>query len=765
MGQLHVLIENDRLLTPGSHNVPIPTIETGPEKGDSPHLPERPGGSFAQMGTVPFFRMGRRYAVIENAGRDEVAVESNNLREMEPLGNRQKEWTALRGILGREPTMAYLVVTDAREPRLAFHTESHATVTTVKAHIGLSETTLMVDDNGAYRGQVVLRMDNATEQFLEIRLPEGARLWTARVAGEAVKPTDLPGATSLRDVRIPLIKTACGDLYYEVVLKYGGKMPALGTVGSVEFPLVRCMNITPDLSQVRLFVPADNQWFDFGGTMRVAEEADLRADYLKFQTKQAEQNLEALRRGDKWTKICAETSLKAQQGVVQEYRSSISLQDSNGYLQSELAANDSANKEAVQEIEKQEKAPAEGEVQYNRERLNMVYQAQQTSRARNVVNDVGSNWGDTVEQKPAADTTRQFNEAWIKQNSLRPPIIVQEEEEKIEGQKAGVAYFGRRIAFGHGGGQGKANVVANAANAPQQPSAAQVFHVAPQSSTQGMPQIGDFAAAVQPQGNNYQYQQAGQYDNQSQTVQSLRSDNNSEALQRYQVRRNQQLGLAGAYTKGMPDVSFMGSGQDQGRQGLPPAPQTVAPLLGVAPPEGPAARSDKAADGRRNGPVEYPMPPTAAEKPAPTAGEATLPGLDEPTLEAKAKAVQQADAGLASLDFELPSGDPSRWTLYRFTTPRGDEQISIRNISNDLARRLVEIVIVAAALLVLWIVVGMVRRGRFHWLKNPVAATLLLSFGVLSLCGGLLPIVGVVALVAGFGVLIQRWTSPPVTNI
>ena len=30
----------------------------GPEKGDSPHLPERPEGCFAQMGTVPFFRPG-----------------------------------------------------------------------------------------------------------------------------------------------------------------------------------------------------------------------------------------------------------------------------------------------------------------------------------------------------------------------------------------------------------------------------------------------------------------------------------------------------------------------------------------------------------------------------------------------------------------------------------------------------------------------------------------------------------------------------------
>ena len=266
----------------------------------------------------------RRYAVIENAGRDEVVVEPDNAaRRWSRLSNRQKEWATLRDILGREMTMAYLVATDAREPRLAFHTESHAAVTTVKARIGLAETTLVVDDNGAYRGQLILRMDNATEQFLEIRLPEGARLWTARVAGDAVKPTNVPGAASPASVRIPIIKTARGDLYYDVVLKYGGKMPALGAIGTVEFPLIRCRNITPDLSQVRLYVPADNQWFDFGGTMRrVGEEADLQAGYIKFQTKQTGQIVEALRQGDKWTKIRAETSLKAQQRQMEEYQSS-----------------------------------------------------------------------------------------------------------------------------------------------------------------------------------------------------------------------------------------------------------------------------------------------------------------------------------------------------------------------------------------------------------------------------------------------------------
>ena len=66
----------------------------------------------------------------------------------------------------------------------------------------------MLDANGAYRAQVVLHVDNTTEQFLEIRLPEGAELWTARVAGEPVKPTTMPGAADPQRVRIPLIKTA-----------------------------------------------------------------------------------------------------------------------------------------------------------------------------------------------------------------------------------------------------------------------------------------------------------------------------------------------------------------------------------------------------------------------------------------------------------------------------------------------------------------------------------------------------------------------------
>jgi uncharacterized membrane protein len=86
----------------------------------------------------------------------------------------------------------------------------------------------------------------------------------------------------------------------------------------------------------------------------------------------------------------------------------------------------------------------------------------------------------------------------------------------------------------------------------------------------------------------------------------------------------------------------------------------------------------------------------------------------------------------------------------------------VRNVSNDLVRRLVEIGAVAVVLLLVWMVAGMIRRGRFDWLAKPISAGLLIALGLLSLCGGVLPLVGLAALVVGGGLMIQRWTAPKV---
>ena len=46
----------------------------------------------------------------------------------------------------------------------------------------------------AYRAKVELSLDNSSEQFLDVELPEGATLWTVHVAGEPVKPAQVPAA-------------------------------------------------------------------------------------------------------------------------------------------------------------------------------------------------------------------------------------------------------------------------------------------------------------------------------------------------------------------------------------------------------------------------------------------------------------------------------------------------------------------------------------------------------------------------------------------
>ncbi len=50
------------------------------EKGDSPHLPERPGGCFAQMGTVPFFPTGSASAAALADLPSKIRLQPENVR-------------------------------------------------------------------------------------------------------------------------------------------------------------------------------------------------------------------------------------------------------------------------------------------------------------------------------------------------------------------------------------------------------------------------------------------------------------------------------------------------------------------------------------------------------------------------------------------------------------------------------------------------------------------------------------------------------------
>ena len=624
-GQLRVLVENDRLLLPReSHTAPIPSVETG--------------------------RTDRQFVVVESTGRDEVVIEPPV--GLEPLGRQQKQWRMLKDILAGGITRAYMVSPEADQPKLTFKTRVRRDVKTAGARIGLAETTLLLDGAGAYRAEVIYRIDNTTEQFLTIELPEGAKLWTARVAGRPVKPIKAPNANGSTaaaacQVRIPLVKTAPGDLDYAVVLKYGGRMPSLGAVGSVRFPLVRARNIGVELSQVRLYVPNNHQWFGFGGTMgSPTMEGELLAGVVSYKTKMAERLVETARESNPFAQIRAAANLKRLGSDMEDYGYAGDAEIAGENLQAKLQANAEVMEQASQEIQRLDAADKRDRDLNirNRDRLNGLFEGQATTRSQSVVKNLGYNWSPQAEEKREKESGKEtmFNERWIDRNKLRKSAeLAPVQDIEAAAIKADLSEFGLDKAP-------RRKPLPTKRAQPQAPQIAQ-----------GRAKV-ELAKSLSRRQAEIGEKRRGERDQQRRSV------------QRYQkLQQQQQLGV-----------------------GVQPG----SGLVGVAEP-------------------------------------ADTDGLGDAS-------------GLASLDVKLPVHD-GFYRMYRFTTPRGEVEITARNASNLLMNVLFQVAAVAVIVVIAGCLLRLWRDGRFAWLAGAAGSTTLICVGLLSLLIGVLPIAGLAAAVAG----------------
>jgi hypothetical protein len=395
MNELRVLVENDRLLTRGVHDVPIPVVETG--------------------------RTDRRYVAVESAGRDEVEVEKKD--GLEPLSRQQKEWTAVAGLLRGGMTQAFIVTPGAEKPLLAFKTRQRETVETVKARIGLAKAVLVMDSSGAYRAEQLYRIDNRTEQFLDIQVPEGAALWTAIVAGQPVKPTMITDVAAPRCLRIPIVKTAAGDLDYAVVLKYGGKLPPLEALRmKVQFPLIRAVNVNAELSQVELHLPPEQAWFYFRTKMTpVEEEGAFRVGELLYLGKAADRLIQTVRSDNPFAQARAKANLKTIVQSMQDAQQSVSTVNLNTADQADLARVGVIVKNAEKEVQEQAGQAAPVVAADNNDAIRSAFAGQRGVLARNRVNTLGGNWTGVAAQPQAPPQTEgqvAFNNDWFASNKL-----------------------------------------------------------------------------------------------------------------------------------------------------------------------------------------------------------------------------------------------------------------------------------------------------------------------------------------------------------
>jgi hypothetical protein len=723
MGEFRVVVEDDRLLANGTHTAPIPVVETG--------------------------RTDNRYVLLENAGNDELVIDEPT--GLEPLTRQQQQWRTLASLLGGEITQAYLVREAVARPRLPFAAKERAVVETVAARIGLAAALLVVDSHGAYRGVQEYRLDNRTEQFLEILLPEGAQLWTAQVAGEPVKPTAVPADETLakdgsrirqnsdvaargadapnsgesgygtakssggRRIRIPLVKTAAGDRDYAVVLKYGGQMPEPGSVRAVRFPLIRTVNINVELSQVRLRLPETHSWFNFGGSMRRTADDELRAGFLAYQTRQIQRLSQLLKGSDDFTKARATSNLK-QLGLgltdLQDQYGVAADQSSSQVVQQELNANYEALQEAHRQIAQEEQAEGRQPAADNRFRFNDLFESQRNTRSKNVVTEFGGNFKQAPDPaQPQSQTEgERFNRRWLESNQLQGEAA----GDRSGGGKAGAGQPGRPM-----GGEGGASRVAGPGEQSRQgQSQAPAQQIAPGLSD-------EFRTKLQVQAGN----EAAQKE-----VEEAGRDDSRGRAQRYQQRLEMQ------------------------QQGLPQLQAPVGgPMSGFG--RGDGQPQSAGAMGMGSGGLTQPATPAAPPPPGGSLGP-TLDGLTntaiigEKAIRSDAGGIPVADptpTNLASLDVELPV----RGVEYQFSTPRGEVEITARAVSNDLLARLWRLAAVLGGIAVVALAARWLARGGAALLAGRLGAALLILGGLASVISGVLPLFGLAALLFGLALAVR----------
>jgi hypothetical protein len=766
IGQFRVLIEHDRLVTDDLQPAVIPAIETG--------------------------RTEQRFVTLESLGRDELVVEKPT--GLEPLTRQQQAWGKLAALLGENILMAYQVSGEVAAPRLTYRPQKREAVQTAGARIALSETEMVVDAAGAYRAKQIYHVDNGTEQFLVVELPPGATLWTAVVAGSPERPQradDLAGngttangkssaanldtasaksnttaassksvaATANRGsapgatlVRIPLVKTAAGDLDYPVVLTYGGKLPDLGAWRAVRFPFLKTRNVNVELSRVRLRLPETHQWPWFEGTLgQVRQQAEYEASWLEYQTGRIRKLLDTLAssKQDVLTRMRSQSNLKQLGMAVDKYKSAdpSAARDNEEYSRNFSAFN-SALEQSRRTIEQETQADAELSRKLavdNRERLNGLFFEQENRRARNVVNQLDANFADSSRQTEASGEAEgggragggrragagdDFDLRWFEANGFGSAAPMNRVLLEDRAGADGKALDARKADEGKGEGKpGGGQVAVDQRAAGQQREKLQdlrkslgqrqnlaIDGVVPQTEQAPNAAPGRDGDAMPQTGSGGKGRRSGKS-----------VDSEGEIRQRYQQQLdNQRLQLEASVPQAaLPQSSnSLALPPTSGAANMPATrgtqPQVAIPLPTGMPgmPGMPGVGGMPGMGGGGGGPGMPGLGMPGAGMPAlptrpgePMSSTRLNSGLAADSPAAAPDQTVAEDAGiLTSLDVDLPTGGRE----FLFRTPRGELEISGYAVSKPLAERTQRL----AVLVLLVIVIG----GPWLWVTRRLAA-------------------------------------------
>ena len=418
--------------------------------------------------TIPKIKTGNvlnQFIVLENAGSlDELKVDETKLVGMQRISRQNKEWNNLAAILGDGATDAYLV-SDQTKPQLAFNMVRRETVKMSGARIGLAETRVVLGENGDYLAEQIYRIDNKTEQFLDLKLPKGAELWTVRILtnqeweakqsgaagdfGQPVKPTKLPktdASGKVSDmpsgVRIPIIKTEVGDLDYVVRIVYAGKCGPIRWASKLDIPFIEVLNIPVGASYARLHLPEDYK-FRFDGTMTQSDQGAVAKTISEYDKQVNAKLQQAAQTGNPYEQARALSNLSLK-GMLPEMplSSSRPVYDQRGarsYTVTPPVYETQTGQMMGRRPGYEMQNDSEPFFLSNDVQLEQRFAEQSNRRSQNVVVQSDSNW--KVEHAPSTavvtdESGQAFNRQWLGKNNLENPLNNDKKAESAYNQPA-----------------------------------------------------------------------------------------------------------------------------------------------------------------------------------------------------------------------------------------------------------------------------------------------------------------------------------------
>jgi len=310
--------------------------------------------------TIPRALVGetrQQWITAQNTSQAEVEFFAE--REVTTLQRQQRVFGELQSKIGAEYLAnAFVVDTNATQPRLGWRTVTRSTLETRTAQIRLSETDLMLDRQGAYVARQRLQIKNRNQPTLQIQLPTDSQLVAVMVDGQSVQPWAIAGQPD-GQITLPLLNSSVLNLDYPVEFLYRGQLPTVGTWESIGLPLAFPKNIEAEVSHLRLHLPPELRPILFAGTMsRVNSSGELLAEVEDYQSK-----------------VLAEFKQGVVGGFVSKANRSRQIRELEAYLDdNRLRVDSNVNSRLSQEVQEldralQQEEPAPESVFSNRSKL------------------------------------------------------------------------------------------------------------------------------------------------------------------------------------------------------------------------------------------------------------------------------------------------------------------------------------------------------------------------------------------------------------